>query len=280
MYLELDLYSQAIRFVLESKDVRWRGQTLSESSLFGYLEPWCMRLNPTAVYPVLFIDGQRVVGLKQQLEALELELGGTSGPSIDRDRYEYWVEEFIGFPVQAYSHMWADGTFEQLFDLGSLEHLAALESGEERAPALAEQYQALAKRYSGIQQIVADSRGKKHLEQRLVQVCKKLNRGLEDSLFLAGNSFTAADVLWATFFARLEYLQHPLESFDVPLPALNHWYERIKERKDYEAAAIWHQPRHERLARNFLDANRLPVLVAVVLGICGLASGLVLFFAL
>jgi tetrachloro-p-hydroquinone reductive dehalogenase len=283
VHLELDLYSQILRFALEVKGVQWQGMPVSIESVFDYLEPWSVRFNPSLVYPVFFVDGVRTDGLKEQLQALEIELKGPNlrpRDSEGRRRCEFWIEEFLTFPVEAYSHMWATGAFETLYDLTSLAHLEAIDIGEDAGSDLSVHYQALRERFAAVVRLTQDTKGRKHLERRLGEQLARLNRVLGQGDYLAGNAFSMADIVWSVFLARLEYLERPLESFDVPLDDLSRWYERVKTRDDYSAAGVWDQARPERLARHFVRVNRLPVIIALVLGVSGLISLVMLAMAI
>jgi glutathione S-transferase len=275
VHSELGMVSQAVRFALEVKGVAWSGTPVTVDSVFDYLKPWSARFNPSFCYPVLFVDNQRVDGLSNQFRVLDLELQGPALLPGDPDgstRCDYWVEEFLAFPVEAFSHMWAEGDYESLFDLMSPEHQEAIEVAQSANPALAHHYEALGQRYAQVADLTKDTDGREHLQRRLREQLNRLNRALTEREFLAGKTLSAADIVWSVFIARLEYLDRPLASFELPLDQVVEWYDRIKSRPEYAAAGVWEQPRPRRLAQQFVYAHRLPIAVAAVLGLCALIS--------
>lgn len=279
VYRELDLNSQIARFALEVKGVSWKRTPVTVDSVFDYLKPWSARFNPSFNYPVLFVGNLRAQGLKDQFRVMDLELGAPTLIPDDSEgsvRCNYWVEEFTSFPFEAFSHMWATGVYESLFDLGSLEHLEAIEDAEAASLDLASDYQALREGYAQVVGLTQDDKGRAHLEGRLCEQLLRINRALAEREFLAGDELSAADIVWSTFIARLEYLERPLDSFGLSLDEVSRWYERIKSRPDFAAAGVWDRPRPSRVARQYIRSNKLPLLVTAVLGLCGLISLFVL----
>ena len=223
----------------------------------------------------MYIGGQRLDGLRKQLHALQIELGNETPDlhrGLDWTRHDYWVDEFLGFPVQAYSHIWATGRFESYFSADDPEHLEAIEAAVARAPELTERYNAVRERRDRLTAMTQDARSKKVLESRLVEVFHKLERSLAEAPYLAGEQLSLADIVWVTFLAHLEYLERPIRDFEPHLPHLERWYEQIKNRPDYEAAGVWDRPRNDRLIRQFYDANRLALMIAVLLATIALLS--------
>jgi glutathione S-transferase len=220
--------SYKVRACLAEKELPWDSRRIDLMKFENLSEDY-LTLNPNGVVPTLRHDG--IVVIESSVINEYLDECFPSNPLVPRDpaaraAMRIWVkyQDDVVFPAQR------PATFRLMVGrmLRALTHdqIAALVARHPQ-PERAQYFLSWASGPSDMK-IVEEAR------QKLRQVIIRLNGRLVSSPWLAGESFSLAEVAFAPFVERLERLGFADLWRDQP--AVGDWMERIKSRPSYAAA--------------------------------------------
>jgi glutathione S-transferase len=231
-------YSQIARIALAEKGLEYESRyVLAGPPTFESYEPWYMRLNPGGTVPTLVHRGKAVDDSSKIIHYIDQKFGGYALiPNEDgfEAEVEGWLEKLRAISVRELSY----GS-DRLSRLGRGVNGARLKRLRKLAkshPELREAYEAKA---ADIESFTEASGDHAEVDAQRAKVAVDLDQmegRLKDHEWLAGPRYTMADAVWTVGIARFHMLGiEPLKG----RPALEAWYERMKERPSFDDADIW-----------------------------------------
>jgi glutathione S-transferase len=232
----MSVTSQKVRFALAEKGLEWRSHTLNLRA-GDQQKPEYVRLNPNALVPTLVHDGRVVI--ESTLINEYIDDAFPEPPLKPADPYARWrmrmwtraLDDSIHFAMGsltypiAYSHEYAGKPREEIEA-----YLAAIPDPARRARNRENILKGLGSSY------FADAVRRYH--RMLVDI----DRALRGGPWLAGDTFSLADIGYAPYVTKLDQLAFR-PWFDGIGPRVGDWYDRIRKRAGYEAAiAKWVNP--------------------------------------
>jgi glutathione S-transferase len=240
-------------------------------------QPWYMLLNPGGTVPTLLIDGDVLDDSRKILEEVDRRFGGPAlMPSLPDARVEAerWIERAYAVPERVLAY--GSGRLRRVgarMNRGRLERLRRL---RRRHPELSAVYDA---KISDIERFSADTSDAElvaSVRQQTENVLDELESRLKDCPFVAGETYSLADLVWTVTVARQFILdQDPLHH----RPALARWYERMKTRPSFREAKVWERIHLGQILRALV--TKFPVAAIItVLALMTLAYGLAMSCAI
>lgn len=258
-------YSQVARLVLVEKGVEFRGQLVAAGPpLFESYAPTYMRLNPGGTVPTL-VDGERVVPDSRAI--LEYVDANFEGPPLtpedpdERARMDELIAAMYDISIRELSY----GSIGKLGTRMNGLRAANLRKRAAANPDMREVYEAKLRDIEGFSQGAQDRAHVDAIRAELGERLDRLDAELEQREFMAGRSYSLADVAWTVCVARLRALGlEPLAGREH----LREWYERMKARPSFAAADVWERMKPRRILA--LVLTKLWPQILAVLALIGL----------
>lgn len=226
---EMSSSSQKVRLCLSEKGLAWESRPINLRN-GEQQEDWYRKLNPKAVVPTLVLDGEVVRESTVINEYLEERFAGTLMPRSALHRA--WVR------------LWSKQVDESIHDecIAVLAFVMAF-----REPLLGNRDMALQQIAKIPDVIKRERRGdlfERGLESvhvkmavlRLAALFRDMEAALAQTEWLAGPSYTLADVSITPYLTRLEDLN--LAGLFQPYPHVQGWFERCNQRPSYAEAIL------------------------------------------
>ena len=215
--------SQKVSMVLAEKELPWTDHRLRFED-GDNLKPAYLKLNPNGVVPTLVHDGHAIIDssvINEYLDDVFPQSPLRPANALERAHMRVWrqyIDEvatpsirypsFNSYFVAAFSHL-TDGQFHALAESRPLRRDFYLKMGR-----------------TGFAQAEVDA-----ALRRLQETLARMERSLEQTLWLAHDAFTLADVSIRPTLVRLEDLG--LASMWAGLPRVADWYRRIQQRPSF-----------------------------------------------
>jgi glutathione S-transferase len=234
---DMSTCAQKVRFALAEKGAQWRGHHLDlrarDQQKADYL-----KLNPNAVVPTLVHDGVVIIESTVINEYVDEALPGPPlrpEAAADKARMRLWTK-----PLDEGLHA----------DTGVLSTAIAfryqkLERGAAEVDALLANTPNPAKRERSRSTIYDGVKSPYFKESvlRFDALLARMEKALQMHRWLAGDTFSLADIAHAPYLTRLDHLQ--LSAMWAHRPQLAAWYERIRGRAGYQdGLARWFNPKY------------------------------------
>lgn len=225
---DMSVCAQKVRFVLGEKTLKWESHHLNLRA-GDQQKPDYMKLNPNAVVPTL-VDGGKVIiestVINEYLDDAYPEPSLRPSDAFERARMRLWthqLDESVHAATRTISN--AIAFRHQKLALGK-EALTALHEKIPDPQKRAESWENVTK---GV-----DSSYFSDAARRFDKLLADMEAALSEAPWLAGKTFSLADIGYAPYILRLKDLQ--LEFLWNKRPHLPAWFARIAERKGYKAA--------------------------------------------
>jgi glutathione S-transferase len=268
--------SQKVRLGLAEKRVAYQSRVVNIGPPMENYEPWYVRMNPAAVVPTLK-HGERIV--TDSLQILRYVDDTFQGPALmpeDDDRRalaELLLARINGLQIRTLSYAprreWLRALLQRL--IGG--RARRLQRHMQANPELADAYRRKLEDVGNWQRDVLDPAVVEAAQQEVIAALAQLEQTLErfGGPFVVGDRYTLVDVLATTLVARV----HMLGRFELlePMPRLREWYQRMRERPSFTAAAMSEKLDLGKMAPIFLPWL-LPRLAVVGIAIGALVWGL------
>jgi glutathione S-transferase len=232
---DMSTCAQKVRFALAEKAATWHSHHLDLRAR-DQQKPEYLKLNPNAVVPTLVHDGVVIIESTVINEYIDDALPGPSLRPADA-------------AARARMRMWTKSLDEGLHsDTGVVSTSIAyryqkLGRGPEEVEALINNMPSLAKRERARSTIFEGVRSRLFREAilRFDALLARMETALQSCLWLAGDSFSLADIAYAPYLTRLDHLQ--LAAMWTHRPTLAAWYDRVRQRAGYwEGLTRWFNP--------------------------------------
>ena len=220
--------SKKVRICLAEKQLEWESAEIKTSPIEQHLEDWYLALNPNGVVPTLDHDGGIVIESCVILEYLEdvfPEISLRPDDPLARARMRVWLDRSESV-VHRYINVLSHNRFMQRF-LGhlSLEQKLARAAQQPRVATRAERE----RRYrEGI------SKEEEQLALAVLEEClDDMETDLSKSTWLAGATYSLADIAIVPFFQRFEVNGLTTLLDWNKRPAVGEWWSRMQARPAY-----------------------------------------------
>ena len=225
---DMSTCAQKVRFTLAEKNLTWESHHLDLRAR-DQQKPDYVKLNPNAVVPTLVHDGTVIVESNVINEYLD---DAFPAPALRPD----------DAASRARMRLWTKQLDEGLHaDTGVLSTAIAfryqkLEKGAAEVEALIMNVPNPVKRERVRDNIFkgVESPNFREAVIRFDDLLARMELALRAATWLAGNSFSLADIAYAPYVTRLDHLQ--LATMWANRPHLADWYARIRERHGYQEA--------------------------------------------
>lgn len=231
------LCSQKVRLALVEKGVTFRNHWLDIGPSAENYEPWYVKLNPKCVVPTL-VCGDEVItdsAVIMRYVAEEFE-----GPALipedptELERMERWyaLAESLDFRLFTFSTV-----NPKLTAFGLKKKIKKLRAYSTKYPELRAEYEAKIKDMEGLRD---QSRDPELLEERRINLGRELDAldaTLASSPFIAGETYTLADVIWTVSLTRIVFLKR--HELIESRPNLSAYYQRMQARPSYQEATLY-----------------------------------------
>lgn len=231
-------YSQIARLVLAEKGVPHQAKLAAAGPpLFETYAPWYMRLNPNGTVPTL-VDGETAVPDSRAILAyVDANFDGPSLTPSDPDERAAMDDTIAAvYDVSVRDVTYGSGRTAKIGARVNGKRIARLRKLAARHPDMRDVYQAKLRDIEGFAAACADQDGVEQQQRRMLALLDRFEQRLADRPFVAGSSYSLADVVATVTVARLAMLgKDPL----ARRPALAGWFERMRARPSFVSADIW-----------------------------------------
>ena len=266
-------YSQIARLVLAEKGVPWRTRIIAAGPpIFESYRPWYMKLNPGGTVPTMVHNGDVV---PDSLLIAEYAEQNFDGPSLipkhphERVEMERWVETYRGISLRELSY--GSDKSKRIGAFVNGLRIRRLHALVNKHPEMAEIYEAKEQDIQGFSDHAVDDAHMDTLRRQVADLLDELEEVLADRRWIAGETYSLADLVWTVTVARLMMIggESPLEG----RPALTRWFKVVRQRPSYDGADIWDRFKPGKLFA--MMAGKLwPQLTGLLLALAALCAGL------
>ena len=232
---DMSVCAQKVRFVLAEKKLPWEGHHLNLRA-GDQQKPEYLKLNPNAVVPTL-VDNAAVIiestVICEYLDDAYPESKLRPSDAYGRARMRLWTKQ-LDDSVHAATSVVSSAIAFRYQKLA--QGMAALEAFHQKMPDPVKREKSWENITKGV-----ESRYFAESVLRFDKLLGDMEATLADSLWLAGNEFSLADIGYAPYITRLDHLQ--LQFLWDRRPHVPAWYNRLRERRAYsEALEKWFNP--------------------------------------
>jgi glutathione S-transferase len=239
---DMSLCAQKVRVCLAEKGLEWESRHLVLRA-GEHQQSWYRKLNRRAVVPTL-LDGDKVIPESNVI--LEYLNETYPDPSLaPKNPYD-----------RAHMRLWTKQLDEDIHDASA----AVLSFGIAFRHQYIERGELGQKMLEEIPNLFKRERRRDVIEkgpesqhffialQRMVQLLREMEESLSEHAWLAGDSYTLADVAFTPYLTRLEHLN--ILRMVEPYPRVADWYRRCQERPSFEQALRkWENPDYLKLMK-------------------------------
>jgi glutathione S-transferase len=234
---DMSTCAQKVRFALAERRATWHSHHLDLRAR-DQQKPEYLRLNPTGVVPTLIHDGVVIIESTVINEYIDDAIPGPSLRPADaagKARMRLWTKQLDeGLHADTGVVSTAIAFRYQKLDRGPDEVEALLNN----MPSPAKRERARSTIFEGVKSPLF-----RESILRFEALLKRMEKTLESYRWLAGDSFSLADVAYAPYLTRLDHLQ--LSAMWAHRPHLAAWYDNICGRAGYrEGLAKWFNPKY------------------------------------
>lgn len=233
-------YSQVARLALVEKGAAWDSAiTIAGPPFYDNYKPEYVRMNPNAVVPTLR-HGDTVV--YESLRIIRYVDANFDGPRLtpdndaDKAEMDRWVDRLDEIPVRILSYGSMKGNAYVIAMKMNDKRIAVLQQLRDKHPDLHDVYEAKIRDISDFSNAAATPDEVTALQAKVNAYLDEFEALVQNRSFLAGNTYSLADVVWSVMVGRMIMLK--LEPF-TSRPHVNAWYSRMKARPSFHEAEVW-----------------------------------------
>ncbi len=236
--------SQKVRLALAEKHVAYTNRFVDIELRLQNFEPDYLRLNPRGVVPTL-IHGDHVV--TDSAKIIRYVDDAFDGPSLspqdetERKRMDDWIDLQDRLRIRELTFGSMKGAMGHALRSVSMplrkRKLLRLKSAN---PDLAEVYDAKIEDLHRWRTSIASPEEMAQVRDEMRSALDRVEKRLGESPYLAGESYSLADLAWTCTFARLKMLG-VWDSFCGPerSPGIGAYYSRLRSRPSFDRAGVW-----------------------------------------
>jgi glutathione S-transferase len=218
------------KLALEEKGIRY---TEKKVDLFNgqSLEPWYLKVNPNASTPTLVTQGQTITESMEIVKWADSQGTPLGGDAVDRAFVSAWLEKVDKWDGNLFAA--ANSGTGGVVKFGNKHKIKVAEAHKKRNPEMAELY---TKRIAAMEKVIAEMSDTSLAESNRQQVKELLDEAesiLATKKFLAGDEYSAADVIFTPVIYRMYTVKKEKEYVDTR-PNVKRYYEALKKRPSYK----------------------------------------------
>jgi glutathione S-transferase len=240
-HFPLSPYSMRVRLVLEEKGVDWESRVVDLVNMENY-EPWYVSMNPNATVPALVRGDEVIVGSERIARRIEESFPGPRlfpGDDSARTNVELWVSRAAAFPLETLHAALSSSTLRSLEARMSGPRIKTLRAFAKRRPDLESRYQAKIDDIEKKSAMEASPISREEADAIVSSELDALASALEGSDWIAGPSYSMADVFWTVVLARLSMLGLAGAFSPARRPSIAAFWQRVRERPSFSRADVW-----------------------------------------
>lgn len=246
-HFPVSLSSQKVRLALAEKGVQFESRIINIGKGHENFKPWYMRLNPRGVVPTLYHKGKIICDSRTIVFYIEKTF--VQGPLlVPHDKFEkqhmdYWIKKQEELPIRELTFSRIPGFSGKFIKEDFEDRRQRLKDYSQRNPDLAQLYQQKLRDAERCSQDI-------HFEDlsliyhSIHTTLDDLNLSLSQRKWIAGSSYSLADVCWTVILARFDMLGLR-ETLIDPRHYLSRYYAQVCRRPSFITADIFNQPRNE-----------------------------------
>lgn len=204
------LYSSIARFGLAEKHVPYEERIVDIGPAMRNYEPEYMRINPRGVVPTLAHGDELVTDATRIVSYVDTFLDGPSLTPEDEDeaaRMREWMDRADAIACRELSYGSIPGPMRPLAKhVIQPRRMALLRRHRDRNPDLAPQYEARLRDVRAWNETMEDPAAMEALWAKARAALDELEEALASRRYIAGSTFSLADVIWTPILARLRML--------------------------------------------------------------------------
>ncbi|MGH7964262.1 MAG: glutathione S-transferase family protein [Candidatus Binatia bacterium] len=234
----MSVCSMKARLALEEKGVPWKSHDVDIGFKLEHLDPWYIKMNPRGVVPTLQ-DGDKIItDAARILRYVADQPGGQNllpdSPAA-RVKMNEWVDKADGVNMQVLSYSrHGIPRATELLDA----RIAKAAENKYRYPELADVYEQKIKHVLDLKLGRVDEAQVKEIEEKANRHINELEKVLQEALYIAGQTYTIADVMWTVLLARFEMIKLEELISAEQHPAVAAYYARMKARPSFKSAKV------------------------------------------
>ncbi len=225
-----------VRLTLEEKRLPWASHLL-DIMKGEHLTDEYISINPNAVVPTLVDDGWVIIDSTDIVDYLDKKYVPNSlRPSSSSETGEMYE----------WMHLARDNHISiKTYMYGNIGFLTSMKKSEEemewyrQRQTFDKELLAFHERFSSMDGITSEQ--VKEAEAVIDSCFAQMNKRLENNAWLAGNSFSLADIAWIPQLVILKAAKYPFENY----PNLEAWKKSIMQRPSFKAAILDWLPKTE-----------------------------------
>jgi glutathione S-transferase len=236
--------SQKVRLALAEKHIAYTNRFVDIEMRLQNYEPNYLRLNPRGVVPTL-VHGDHVVTDSARIvryidEAFDGPSLSPSGES-ERKRMEEWIDLQDRLRIRELTFGSMKGALGfALRKISMPLRKRKLVRLRKANPDLAEIYDFKLDDLRQWRTSIASSQDIADARTEMEAALARVEVQLGESPYLAGESYSLADLTWTCIFARLKMLELADSLWGAEkLPRIGAYYERLRSRPSFEKAGVW-----------------------------------------
>ena len=236
-------FSARVRVALEEKGLAWESRVV-HLGVFEHVEPWFLRINPKGLLPAL-VDGETTVyeslDVLRYLEAQHPERPLLPADATARAEVEAWVARADALPLEELHGALASRRMLASERKNIPRVLARIDERAAENPDLAELY---AEKRAAFEQRLwpyASPMPRAEALARMGSELDALERQLEGRAWVAGPTYTLADVVWTPALARLCLIGQERALRGPTRPNLRRYVDALRARRSYRTGGVWHR---------------------------------------
>lgn len=218
------------KLALEEKGIKY---TEEKIDLFNgqSLEPWYLKLNPAGSSPTLVVGSEKIVESADIIRWADKQGIPLGGDSVDRAFVNEWLQK-----VDAWDgNLFAEGNSSSgaAVKLSTEYKIKVAEANATRYPDLAELYK---KKLVSLKKSIERPSNSDAREKNLKQLSDLLDEAearLSSTKFLAGDAYSAADIIFTPVLFRVYQVKKDAELLDSR-PNIKLYYEELKKRPSFK----------------------------------------------
>ena len=232
------LCSQKVRLALVEKGVQWTPRLVNIGPVLENYEPWYARINGRMVVPTLVVDGEVITDSARIMREVDRRF---EGPDLGAEREDVgrWLALQDGLEIREIAYGRKGGLIGWLSKGSFDKRLVRLDQMRLVDPELTPLYDARIADVQQWQQVSASDEEIAVRRDAVIAALGEVEEALAASPFLAGDSYTLADVGWTVMLARLIFMDLDKHFGEHTMA----YYARMKARDSFETADIWQRPK-------------------------------------
>ena len=229
--------SRKVRLCLFEKHITWESHHIDIMKKVEQTEPWYVKLNPTGVVPTIDHDGKVIIESNIIIEYLDGAFDGlrlTPDAPFERSRMHHWMhkaEEVVHKNINVISYV------RRIMPSRKKQSVGSQRTKILANPDPARRANKLRRLDHGISDAEFDL-----AREMITWAMDEAEETLQSNDWLAGDSYSLADIAMTPFVERMEANQLSEMADAAIRPAVADWWHRIQARPAYEKAYAFADP--------------------------------------